>query len=152
MTRATSMTDAGFCPRLRIGTYAVWLRIDGLPAAVRASGVLASDPANANEAEVYAALCGVWLAQRRGAREVLVQSDSMAVIEAVRGTHRLYAPLWRAELQEHGLHDMVVRAKHVKGHTNVDDARSWVNRWCDAQCRSQLQKARTCKQTRSSNR
>ena len=142
MIRATSITDAGFCPRLRIGTYAAWVRVDGIPHAVRLSGVVEGPLRDNNEAELFAALCGIWAGWRRGAGRLLVQSDSLAVVAAVQGKHPRYTPLLLSELAKYGLQGVSLQAKHVKGHSTDPAARSWVNRWCDAQCRHHLQRAR----------
>lgn len=142
MTAATSITDAGFCPRLRIGSYAAWVRVDGVSRPIRMSGVLRSITTSSNEAELYAALCGVWAAHRHGATRVLVQTDSFAVVQAVRRQHRLYTDVLYAGLEAH-CPGVTLTAKHVKGHTDDPSARSWVNRWCDEQCRFHLTKERS---------
>lgn len=89
-------------------------------------------PCDVNHAEMMAALNGVWLAVNvGGADAVLLQTDSLATIEAADGRHKKYRKWWREQLAANGLAHIRIRAKHVKGHTRCPAARSWANRWCD---------------------
>jgi len=38
--------------------------------------------------------------------------------------------------------NVIVTLRHVKAHTKVSDARSFVNRWCDKQAKKQLRESR----------
>ena len=104
------------------------------------SGMFRSRPTNSGLAELQAVLNGIWLAYQNGAKEILVQTDCMSVVHAVQGMGA-YARLYLNAKAEH-FPAAVVRAKHVKGHTQVADARSWCNRWCDRNAKEQMRKQR----------
>lgn len=133
--RATIITDASWCPKTKAGGWAVWISADGWKH--RASGQFKAPPDDNNVAEVLAAINGLALAYRRGARMLLIQSDSVAVATALkRGkwgmkpARDLHFPSCRIEF------------RHVKGHTRTQDARSYVNRWCDEQARLHMKEMR----------
>lgn len=94
-------------------------------------------PLNSTEAELMAAINGLWVARREGAQEVLLQSDCQAILLVVdkRSRSERLNGLWQRALQEHGLRDLSIRTRHVKGHTTIANSRSFVNRWCDENAR-----------------
>lgn len=78
-----------------------------------------------------AAINGIWLAHTAGASRILLQTDCMAVIQTLSGSiyNERLRLIWekaRLRYQFGG-----IETRHVKGHTQVADKRSWVNRWCD---------------------
>lgn len=152
--RATVITDASFAEH-KGGIYtgwAAWVRLDRLPYPVKRSGVLRPEPfplRNSTHAELYAAINGVAIAHRHGASLVLLQTDCMGVVGVVDGSSREDSPLavlWRDAMDHAGLSGGAggprVKARHVKGHTNKLDSRSYVNRWCDAEAKKHMRKAR----------
>lgn len=144
MIWATSITDASFDHETHAAAWAAWIRVDGLRESIKEHGAFRETPAGVNEAELYAALNGVWLAVNRGfAHAVLVQTDSLAVVQAVNRKHRLYTDTFYDSLRDAGLHKVTLKARHVKGHTAIGDARSWVNRWCDKHAKQTMRQQRT---------
>lgn len=93
---------------------------------------------------MLAAINGVWLAVQHGATDVLLQTDCMAVVDMFNGTTK--KPLLKREfadaMQRAGVNHITRKAKHVRGHTRVADARSYVNRWCDVKAREAMRRAR----------
>lgn len=140
--RATVITDASFCPNTKSGGWAAWVKGDG-GIVVKRSGALRLCE-NSTHAEVAAAANGCWLAAASGARELLLQSDCMAVIHILRGACK--APLlletWRLLMAMPVMQGVVVTGRHVKGHGRVKDARTWVNDWCDREARIYMEKGR----------
>ena len=131
--RATVITDASFCHTTRAGGYGIWISMDGM-ARVQKSGVIKGSPANATDAEFKAALIGIWYAYQCGARVILIQTDCMAVVQTIGGSRSAGQAAYRRALEDaksKHFPDCSLRARHVKGHTTVADARSYVNRWCD---------------------
>lgn len=146
MTRATVITDASFCDRTKAAGWAAWIRLDGVPP-IKRFGAFLDRPDGIATAEIWAAINGICIAVRAGADEVLVQSDAMAVIDAVQGKpHHHYPRLWRELFQPTltrlDLRIPHVRAKHVRGHTTTQDARSYVNRWCDQHAKREMRSLR----------
>jgi hypothetical protein len=137
MNRATVIADASFCPSTRAAGWATWIThnflLDGAPRTVRVKrfGTFHKSPKNSVEAEVWAAYNGIWLAYNRGAFDILCQTDCMAAIQRDHTTVRTkHWPEARVEF------------RHVKGHTAGEDARSWVNNWCDTHARKIMRQQR----------
>lgn len=144
MIKATVICDASYCHTTYTGGWATWIRVDTIPEAIKHSGTFAKQPANSTEAEIMAALNGIWIAKQCGATSVLVQSDCTAVIHLITGamkSERLKT-LWAEALTKHDLKDLALRAMHVKGHTDNPNARSWCNRWCDEKAKDAMRLAR----------
>lgn len=141
--RSTVIVDASFCPETGAAGWASWVRVDGVSEAIKYAGRFKSRPENSTAAELQAAINGIWIAARHGASVVLVQSDCMAVIHAIRKeTKGWVGPLWETALVENGLTSVSLTAKHVKGHTHNKDVRSWCNRWCDENAGLHMRKDR----------
>lgn len=138
MSTATVIVDASFCSRTKAAGWAAWIAHEG--AKIKKSGQFKERPVNSTTAELLAALCGIWFAYQSGARDILVQSDCTAVIGAVQGRGG-HAKQYRDAKLAH-FPDASVRAKHVRGHTKTDDARSYCNRWCDSQAKIEMRKQR----------
>lgn len=137
--RATVITDASYCPNTRSGAYGAWITMDsdGLtPLRIRKSGRLQGLPDHAAHAELLAALTGVWYAVQAGARIILLQTDNQQVVEILNGRGKIASNklirIYGMIKNEH-FGDVKISARHVKGHTTKQDARSFVNRWCDEQ-------------------
>lgn len=137
--RATVIADASFCSRTKAGGWAVWVAYDG-GAKGRHAGQFRSRPPNSGTAELQAVLNGIWIAYQKGARDILVQTDCMAVVHAVKGVGG-YAVAYRAARVAY-FPDAAIRAKHVRGHTTVADARSYCNRWADAEAKKHMREQR----------
>ena len=131
--RATIIADASYCHTTKAGGYGTWISMDG-GKRVQRSGVIQGSPENSTEAELKAVMIGIWYAYKLGATQLLVQTDCMTVIDVLRNKpHAAQAwlrKIFYAAKAEHFPHCQI-SARHVKGHTNVKDARSHVNRWCD---------------------
>ena len=134
MIWATVITDASFCHKTKAAGWAAWIRIDGRKEPIKQYSSFSKKPQNSQEAEIKAAINGAFLAKKNGADAVLIQSDCMAVVDLVNRKTKKPAVImrWRNWLADAGIADLPMFAKHVKGHTTVKDARSFVNRWCDA--------------------
>lgn len=147
MTRATVITDASFCSDTNAAGWAAWIRVDFHAEPVRLSGPFRTNPETSGEAEIWAAVNGIFAAARHGATVVLVQSDNLGVVEGINGHSKKYAKWWNAALKRafSGPDAPAVphlHARHVKGHSKNSDARSWVNRWCDRKSRAAMRERR----------
>lgn len=131
--RATVITDASFCPRTKASGWAAWVRIDGMNGPIKKYGEFKSPVRSAQQAELLAAINGIWLAKEHGATAVLLQTDCLAVVHMIEGQTKkqhLKDSFTRAAAAA-GVLNLGLSARHVRGHTTIADARSHVNRWCD---------------------
>lgn len=122
----TLISDASWCPFTKAGGWAVWLviNIGGVVTRVKRHGQFKELPESPEEAEIWSLRNGLHLARKHPVKVILAQSDCQGALRILR------------EEQP----DVVF--KHVKGHTNVEDARSWVNRWCDEKAKAHMVKRR----------
>lgn len=150
MRKATVIVDASYCPDTFASGWAAWVRVDAVADAIKMYGTFKTQPRNSGEAEVMAAINGIWIAARAGASFILVQSDCMAVIHLLEETTSSprMRELWQNSLKDNGLDRLILDGAHVKGHTRNMDARSWVNRWCDAQARIAMLEVRKARANR----
>lgn len=140
MRWATVITDASWCPTTRAAGWAAYIRIDHEDERIKRHGFMKSPPESSSEAELQAAINGIYVAHKYGAEAVLLQSDCMSVIQMIEGDrdHFRYKT-FMAILGNHGVSLKSIRAKHVKGHTDGADARHWGNNWCDEHARKRMQ-------------
>ena len=130
---ATVITDASYSDRDNNAGWAAWVNIDGLAYPIKKYGSFSSDVNNSTEAEIKAALNGMWIAKKYGADAILLQTDCMAVVHLITGFTKKAKLIseWNCKIEKAGLLGIQIRSRHVKGHTKTKDARSHVNRWCD---------------------
>lgn len=142
--KATVITDASWDSRTLAGGWAAWIRIDGADGPIKGSGPLLQSPEQADTAEIMAAINGMFLARKHGAGPILLQTDCLLVVTMVNQTARIkQLRRWAEYARIAGLDLGSLTAKHVKGHTRVDDARSYVNRWCDEQAKQHMRAVRS---------
>ena len=144
--KATVITDASYCAQVKVGGWAAWVRVDGVPEAIKHSGGFKTEPQSSTHAEVLAAINGIWLAVKHGASEILVQSDCLAVVHAIRKQLNPESPVmafWSEGLARAEITGVILTARHVKGHTHNAGARFYVNRWCDEHAGHHMRKARS---------
>jgi ribonuclease HI len=137
--RATVITDASHCSRTKAGGWAAWIAYDGGNKG-RHAGAFRERPQDSGIAELQAVFNGLWIAYNAGARDILVQTDCMSVVHAIKGMGP-YAELYRAARREY-FPDAAIRSRHVKGHSGIQDSRSYCNRWCDAEAKRHMRKQR----------
>ena len=132
--KVSIITDASYDPVTKAGGWAAWITSD--LGRAQCSGQFKTLFDNAAQAELGAAINGLCAAQLRfRPTHVLLQTDCLAVVE-VTNTSSLHnsqahlASMWRQAKATY-FPDLAITARHVKGHTSVNDARSYCNRWCD---------------------
>lgn len=144
---ATVISDASRCPTTGACGWAAWVVCDGQ----RAKEFGQCGPYDSiDRAEVHALVQGIRLARRLWRpTNLLVQSDSKSALREF-GMKRdrnqgLYVEArYLSVLQSFPPEELDFRImpKHVKGHTRTQDARSWVNRWCDKHAREAMREMR----------
>ncbi|WAX22399.1 RNaseH [Pseudomonas phage MiCath] len=145
----TIICDASWCPDTGAGGYGYWI------ASGRGKrgggGRLRNPTVGSNVAEMYAACNSLFIAWRVGlvvtGDEVLIQTDSMATIQAFLGLRvNLLPQEEEACNQLRNLTKQIgitVRWRHVKGHTSTRDARSATNRMCDKRAKEYMKMMRS---------
>jgi ribonuclease HI len=142
--KATVITDASWDSRTLAGGWAAWIRIDGVQGPIKGSGPLLKQPDQADTAEIMAAINGIYLARSRGAGAILLQTDCVLVVSMIRQTAKQKQMIrWNDYADRADINLGSLTAKHVKGHTRVDDARSYVNRWCDSEAKRHMRVVRS---------
>lgn len=140
MARSTVICDASWCPRTRAGGWAVWININypnGEHRRVKEADLFHKRPKSSTQAELWAALNGIWFAVRNGATDILVQTDCLSVVQ-------FQGP---RVAREH-FPETKIRWRHVKGHTGGrapnggDNRRYYVNEWCDKHARKYMHRQR----------
>lgn len=141
---ATVITDASHCSDTQTGGWAAWVRVSGIDYPIKKYDSIKGAVENPSDAEMLAAVNGIWLAKKFGATHILVQSDCKAVCYAIDGKLKSSRAIkfWKNAVVSSGVNDVHLTAKHVAGHTNIQDARSYVNRWCDRKSRQKMREKR----------
>lgn len=132
MKHATVITDASFCSNTRSAGWAAWVRVDDLSYPIKRSGRFKNFPKDSNEAEKFACMNGISVAKSFGATIILVQTDNL---NAVNYINQFFS---KQKILTLFGKDLIITAKHVKGHTNNKERRFWVNRWCDETARRHM--------------
>ncbi len=168
MAMVTIIADASYCPTSRAAGWAAWIKADGRDSALVSGPFTKIAPASSGEAEFFAVANALFKAAKDGfirqGDRVLIQSDGMAVLEAM---------LWGLECKESRHPDgcglsqprskpslakgsgeialttiggiaaklkLKLFVRHVRGHTS-GGGRQWVNRACDGAARQAMQGA-----------
>jgi ribonuclease HI len=149
---ATVISDASFYqgPNKNRGHqvyagWAAWVKVDGIKEPIKGYGpVKIKDLRNSAEAEVCAALNGIWLAARAGASTILVRSDCLTVIHLINGQVKAdyLKKLWNEAFERPDMRGLHLIGKHVKGHGTIKDSATWVNDWCDRNARMAMRASR----------
>lgn len=146
--RATVISDASFCNQNKarpLGGWAAWVRVDGWGCPIKGYGTIGDKRLKrSTDAEVMAALNGIWLARRYGGRDILLRSDCMAVIDLMYGRVRKQhlVDIWASALAREDMQGIRLRGQHVKGHGVIHSAATWVNDWCDRNAKNAMRMAR----------
>lgn len=136
MIRATVITDASFCPKTKSAGWAAWVIVSATEHRVKRYDVFKKKPGNSTEAEKWALMNGLHIAIKLGCNNILLQTDCMSAVSyfASRDNLLKYYPKLDPLIK--------IRTRHVKGHTLLNDKRSYVNRWCDKHARIALNLSR----------
>lgn len=143
--RATVLTDASYCPFTRCGGWAAWVNGDHMQAAAKHSGrIHAVGMPSSTDAEVYAALNGVWLARHYGATHILLRTDCKAVLYLADGTaksERLIS-VWSQAISREDMSGIYLRVTHIRAHGEIKCRASYVNDWCDRRAKAAMRQFR----------
>lgn len=146
----TVNTDASYHKETWIWTYAYWIKWENL--FYKWSWVFKEKVSSSTEAETRAIMVAVWLLQRSNFKfkKIIFNRDNINAhhLKTKRGNTSINKVRWdlRQMLKDlykingvgHRTHNSHYEYRHVRAHTNKDDSRSYVNDWCDRQCKKQL--------------
>lgn len=144
----TINTDASFHPIKKTSGYAFYVRSDEFT--LKHSGIFKNQtPNNSTEAElmcignaIYAMLNNIELGK---VDFIIINTDCKPAIHQIMKSRPVLGAKIKAMIESlrWKLGGAKLRIKHVKAHTNKDDARSWVNNWCDENAKHQMRKQKT---------
>lgn len=147
----TIFADASFDSNYKVGGWACWIKGDGFPATTRGAAIK-DRVTDSSQAEMIAIANALHVAKGMGALRghIFIQSDCLHALASIlmkcptakdrpiRGGHRIHKatqikshhePVLRSILTN--LEGITVSLRHVKGHQDGTESRSWVNNHCD---------------------
>lgn len=144
--RVTIMTDASVCPTGAAG-YGFWIVSErgGTPGGGMFKTLIKDGYEGEFKAVVNAVSYGVNNKLILPKDEVLIQLDNKGVVDILKGKLKPREDLVVAHSMLKKIistHNIKVKARHVKGHTTVNDQRSKANRMCDMRARLAMKEAR----------
>lgn len=143
----TMNTDASFCPYTKAGGWAFWIKSDRFT--LKKSGGFKGDTISSTDAEMKAIANAlhfiVSLEKIPTVDCIVINTDSKWSIDRIKtqkkkGTTVLINQYLQQIKLKTNAKEIIF--KHVKAHTGIDDARSWVNEWCDEQAKKHMRKLR----------
>lgn len=143
----TINTDASFHPKLKYGAYAFWAVCNDFK--ITKSGVfrrLCQTPDDAEAKCIINALT-VIIKAHKGISKIIINTDSLNAIAYLTKdvSHIIKYGLSHSKMRQFQqcllmlpIGNIKIEYRHVKAHSGIDDKRSYVNEWCDAEAKRQL--------------
>ena len=131
----TINTDASFCPDTKAGGYAFWIVSDHF--VIKKAGFFKDLSRDSNEAEIKCIGNALQTLLRETklstSKLLIINTDSTNAIRMIKErtneNSRVVNLLWKKVIKK--VKSRVNNFRHVKGHYNKKDSRSYVNNWCD---------------------
>lgn len=145
----TINTDASFHPYLKYGAYAFWAVCNDWK--ITKSGAFRKKCQTPDDAEskcIINALTVV-LKAHKGITKIIINTDSLnAISYLTKDTKHIHRyGLSHSKMRQFQqcltmlpIGKIKIEYRHVKAHSGVDDKRSYVNEWCDAEAKKQLRR------------
>lgn len=142
----TINTDAGFYRFDKIGSYAYWIRADGL--IKKGSGLFKEKCKSATECEKKAIINALTVLLKSGyqAEKIIINRDNINAISGKRGD--TFSVMMSKIIKKIKIRSIppyhknytgkYCEFRHVKAHSHTKTARHWVNDWCDKRCKEEL--------------
>lgn len=134
----TVNTDASLNPQFGVGAYAFWIVCN--EGKIMQSGPFKDGIKNSTEAEIKCivnALYALYKSEFKGVSKVVINTDCLYFHRYQRGDKskrtesREYVKICGKLCQKYGLRRGWIEIRHVKAHNGTNNARKWVNDWCD---------------------
>jgi ribonuclease HI len=155
----TINTDASFCPDQKVGGYAFYIVCDCFK--IQKSGMFKSKLSSSLDAEMKCMANALYMLSNQKelpeANIIVINSDCLMSFEKItRKSLNLigrkvanYLRSVRLKTSMNGVIMPKYEFRHVKAHNGTNDARSWVNDWCDKEAKKWMKKARELKPKKS---
>jgi ribonuclease HI len=147
----TINTDASFNRHLKVGGFAFWAVSNDFR--IKKSGKFKTNCLNPHDAEARCIINSlkIVLAKHSGITKIIVNTDSLNSIALL--TNDLVhvkkymgknMAMWNhirlayKKVMSKYKNSIIIEFRHVKAHTGVNDARSYVNEWCDKEAKKQV--------------
>lgn len=147
----TINTDASHSPTTQVAAWATWIKSSHY--LIKEAGLFPEPVPNSSVAELMAIEQALILLDKlidsqeflrdhrdHGTIIIYFNTDSMWSVHALKGLVKRSKHVAIARRIKSLADPYEIIPRHVKGHTKQDDARSWVNNWCDRQSRSLVRK------------
>lgn len=140
----TINTDAGWFRHQKVGSFAYWIKGDGIH--LHGSGMLKGKIMSSTEAETKAIANALYILKESGVtgiKRIIINRDNIRAVNKKRGreeqklVYQLLRHFWDKTNHETEFTKFYT-FRHVKAHSNGTLARDWVNNWCDARCKERL--------------
>lgn len=142
----TINTDASHSAKYNCASFAFWAVCN--QGKIVKSGVFKNDVKGSSYAEFMCVVNALHAVlnhtQWTGIDKIIINTDCLHVVhlindrKSVLPAKRKIKDAYNKLLRNKGIE---VVCRHVKAHTTKDDARSWVNRWCDKEAKQYLIRA-----------
>lgn len=147
----TINTDAGFYAQYKKASYAYYIRYEN-GGKITGSGLFKSKCKNVQEAEFGAIINALYIVSKTTdiicIKHIIINRDNIHTGSKKNGTdleklcYKFLKKLFNekcphAKDRPYTFKDFY-SFRHVKAHTKNNDARTWVNNWCDSECKRQL--------------
>lgn len=144
----TINTDASFNHENKFGGFAFWIKSSAFK--IQKAGYFKDTCLNPTEAEMKCIINAlhVLLSSHNTVTRIIINTDSLNSIHIINND--------RININKYGLHfgdklrrkfikiqksyhrTLNIQLRHVKAHSNVNDARSYVNEWCDKHAKAYM--------------
>lgn len=147
----TVNTDASYCPHQKVGGFACYIKCNsGL---IRKSGKI-NCPEGPSDCELKAIANAFYILENSAFNDgsidfIIINTDCKSIFRHVSEKSKYHAGKFIAkaiarirENSTEGCNKNMYHIRHVKAHSGIKDARSWVNEWCDANAKIEMKKQR----------
>lgn len=138
----TINTDAGFYQIEKVGSFAFWIKGDNI--FLQGSGVFKEICSDSTDAETKAMSNALHVLSKMDLslyNKIIFNRDNIHAKPNLNSKHesqkKLHHQIGYLKKKYHQ-NKLVIEFRHVRAHTKKDDKRSFVNEWCDAQCKQRL--------------
>lgn len=142
----TINTDASFCPHTKVGGFAFYIVCNQFK--IQKAGEFKTLPKNSTEAEVMCignAIATLMVQELpENINYIIINTDSLNGIHNITmGGGKIYGKVRKLKNKIKRVSKANrLEFRHVKAHSGAQDARSWVNEWCDTEAKKYMRRAR----------
>lgn len=137
----TINTDASFWHHQQKGSWAFWAVCNKFK--ITKSGVFRGKVKNSSEAELKCMINAVFCVLKAdvGITKVIINTDSQICMKAIARNNPNSSLYKCVTMFRNMTKGVAIEMRHVKAHSGVKDARSYVNEWCDTHAKKALKES-----------